>query len=114
MQRASIFAPAVFLLTVSQSFGQQLEKREYSLAFAIPRVNGRITKEKSQEIGKAFMVLAQHELDTCGHRGIGRMEYDAERHMLVVQQTAAGHEPVLELWLAIRRMFGRGDGTIYV
>src|SRR5262245_35982276 len=106
-----LLAAAVFATAVPPCCGQPLEKCDYSLAFAIPRGrDGTIDKEKSREIGEAFMALAQDA--SRGIAGGGRMEYDARRHVLVVSHTPSGHEHVMHLLAAIRNLIDRENGTI--
>src|SRR5262245_13341909 len=111
---AFLLAATVFVTAVPQCSAQKLEKREYSLTFAIPRgKGGTINKEKSREIGQAVIDLVKDAWETCGIGGIGRMEYDVRRHVLVISHTVDGHEHVFHLLAALRNLFDRENGVIY-
>src|SRR5262245_31110022 len=112
---AFLLAAAVFVTAVPRCSAQKMERREYSLTIAIPRrKNGTINKEKSREIGQAVIDLVKDAWKTCGVGGIGRMEYDVQRGVLVISHTVDGHEHVLHLLAALRNLFDRENGVIYV
>lgn len=113
MKRTCALVVVVFLSAVPQAVAQKLEKREYSLAFAIPRQNGRIIKEKSKETGNSVMTLFRDTL-TCFRHGAGRMEYDPRRHVLVVHQTVDGHEEIAVILDALQQMIDRANGIFFV